>query len=201
MARGVLLIICGPSGVGKTSICDGLLARRKSLGLSISYTTRERRGEEVDGRDYHFVDEDRFLQMRRDNCFAEWAEVHGNFYGTSRAVIEKAWAEGRDLLFDIDYQGARQLKEHIPTATAILVSPPDLSTLEERLRGRGTDTEEVIQRRLQAARDELAQHELFDYIVENRHLDEAIDVVEAIYVAARHAHHLHADKIEQMLDR
>lgn len=200
MAKGALLIVCGPSGVGKTSLCDALLDRRPQLTLSISYTTRERRGEETSGENYHFVDEEEFQRMRDEEKFAEWAEVHGNYYGTPVSVIEKAWESGRDVLFDIDYQGARQLTSRYPDATAVLVAPPDLKTLAERLHGRGTDTEEVIESRLQAARHELSQYPLFDYVIENGEFDEAIDVLESIYVAARHTRQLKMEWVEGLLE-
>lgn len=201
MAKGVLLILCGPSGVGKTSLSNALLESRKPLSLSVSYTTRKRRGREVDGVNYQFVDEGEFLTMREADKFAEWAEVHGNYYGTTRETIERAWREGRDLLFDIDYQGARQLKEVYPEATAVLVAPPDLKTLEERLRGRGTDSEEVIQRRLSAACHELKQYALFDYIVENKEFQKAQQVLQAIYDAARHSRSVKRRWLEALLAR
>ncbi len=201
MAQGVLLIVCGPSGVGKTSLCDNLLKRRPRLTLSVSYTTRERRGEEEDGVDYHFVDEDQFQAMREAGEFAESAEVHGNWYGTSMSVIEAAWQRGRDLLFDIDYQGARQLKERVPTANAVLIAPPDLITLEERLHGRATDSDEVIEERLSAARHELAQYELFDHIVENDDFDRAAGVLDSIYVATRHERHIQARWLDEILQQ
>lgn len=199
MAEGVLLIVSGPSGVGKTSLGHGVLDRRDSLSLSISYTTRAARGDEVDGEDYHFVDQKTFDRMRRREAFAEWAEVHGHCYGTTNETIERAWSDSRDLLFDIDYQGARQLKEQYPEATAVLVAPPDLETLEHRLRGRATDSEEVIERRLEAACKELSQYELFDYVVVNDELEEAIDVLDSIYEAARHTQGLKARWLQQLL--
>lgn len=199
MASGVLLILCGPSGVGKTSLGRALLDSCQKLTLSVSYTTRPRRGGEVDGEDYHFVDEEKFVEMRRSDAFAEWAEVHGNFYGTPISAIENAWAAGKDVLFDIDYQGARQLKERFPDAAAVLVVPPDMETLETRLRGRGTDSQAVIEKRLANARHELEQYELFDYIVENGEFDEAVESLQAIYRAAQNARHLRVDWLRRML--
>lgn len=200
MAQGVLLIVCGPSGVGKTSLCDALLGDRARLMMSVSYTTRARRGEEVDGEAYHFVSKEEFLEMRSAGVFAEWAEVHGNFYGTSREVIHAAWSNGKDLLFDIDYQGARQLRAAYPESTAVLVGPPDMETLEERLRGRGTDDEEVIRRRLAAARHELSQYELFDYVVENGSFRHALAGLRSIYDAASFALHLKRDWVKELLE-
>ncbi len=199
MDRGVLLIVCGPSGVGKTSLGQRLLSANEELTLSVSYTTRPRRGQEVDGQAYHFVDEERFKEMRDREAFAEWAEVHGNFYGTPTAAIEEAWRDGLDVLFDIDYQGAKQLKDRYPEATAVLVTPPDMKTLASRLRGRGTDSEEVIQARLAKARHELAQYELFDFIVENGEFERAVQVMQSIYTAARHARHVRAEWLEELL--
>lgn len=199
MANGVLLILCGPSGVGKTSLGKELLAANEQLTLSVSYTTRVRRGQEVDGQAYHFVDQATFEELRDREAFAEWAEVHGNYYGTSAQAIEEAWAKGQDVLFDIDYQGARQLKERFPQSAAVLVAPPDMATLERRLRGRGTDSDEVIAGRLAKARHELAQYELFDYIVENGDFEKAVAVMQSVYTAARHARPLRSPWIESLL--
>lgn len=187
MTQGVLMILCGPSGVGKTSLGKALLSDSPRLTMSVSYTTRERRGNEVDGEAYHFVSREQFWAMREQGAFAEWAEVHGNYYGTSRKVVEDAWKGGRDLLFDIDYQGARQLKEAYPDSVAVLVAPPDMEVLAKRLRGRGTDSEAVIQARLGAARHELEQFELFDFIVENGSFRKAHQELLAIYRAAQNA--------------
>lgn len=199
MAKGVLLIVCGPSGVGKTSLCDALLQARSQLTLSVSYTTRDRREGEVDGESYHFVDHQQFERMREAGEFAEWAEVHGNYYGTPISAVEQAWDSGQDVLFDIDYQGARQLRERYPDATAVLVAPPDMETLARRLTGRGTDSDEVIEQRLQAARHELAQYPLFDYVVENGEFDEAVETLEAIYVASRHARQLKMEWVKGLI--
>lgn len=199
MQQGVLLIVCGPSGVGKSSLCDALLERKPRLCVSTSYTTRAPRGTEQDGVEYHFVSVETFLAMRDARQFAEWAEVHGNYYGTAVEVIHDAWERDQDLLFDIDYQGARQLKERFPDACAVLVIPPDMQTLEQRLRHRATDTDEVIARRMAAARHEIAQYELFDFVLENRDFARAVTVLESIYEASRHRRSRMVARVEAIL--
>ncbi len=200
MKKGVLFIVCGPSGVGKTSLSRRLLESRPRLTMSVSYTTRAAREGEVDGVDYHFVDEPTFLEMRDSEQFAEWARVHGNFYGTPVDGILDAWRDDRHVLFDIDYQGARQLKERFPEeARGVLVIPPDMKTLAARLRGRGTDAEDTIARRLKAARHELAQFELYDYIIENDDFDRALDQLEAIHDACTHMMVLKRNRMMELL--
>lgn len=198
--RGVLLIVCGPSGVGKTTMCHRLLERHEPLRFSISYTTRPPRGDEEEGVDYHFVDDEEFDRMREAGEFAEWADVHGHRYGTARSTIESAWEHGADLLFDIDYQGARQLKSTYDHAEAVFVIPPSMEELRERLSGRGTESSESFQRRLDQATQELRQYELFDYLVTNDALAEAVDVLDAIYEAARRARPLQASRVRRLLE-
>lgn len=160
--NGVLLILCGPSGVGKTTLAHHLISVDPRLEFSISYTTRPPRKGEVDGVDYHFRSVQEFEQMRAAGAFAEWAEVHGNFYGTAVRTIEDAWARGHGVIFDIDYQGALQLRERFGRfANVVLVLPPSMDDLEDRLRVRATDSAEVIERRLRVAREEIAQLETF----------------------------------------
>lgn len=184
MKKGVLFIVCGPSGVGKTTLSRRLLAAHPRLTLSVSYTTRAPRSYEEDGVDYRFVDEDEFLRMRDADKFAEWARVHGNYYGTPVSEILDAWQADQDVLFDIDYQGASQLQERFSGDTrSVLIIPPSMQALAERLRGRGTDSSEVIAGRLEAARHELAQFELYDFIVENDDFDRALERLIAIYEA------------------
>ena len=167
-----LLIVCGPSGVGKSTLVRHVLQQRPQAGLSVSCTTRAPRGQERDGVDYHFVAAARFDELIAAGAFAEWAQVHGNRYGTTHEAIEKG-SEGGFLLFDIDYQGANQLKAAYPEAWSVLVVPPSFAELERRLRGRGTDSPEVIERRLANAAHELAQVESFDFVVQNEDLEEA----------------------------
>lgn len=200
MEQGVLFIVCGPSGVGKTSLCEGLLERRPKLTVSTSYTTRAPRGGEEDGVAYHFVDVATFEAKREAGHFAEWALVHGNYYGTAVDVIHDAWAQGKDVLFDIDYQGAAQLRERFPHACTVLLMPPDMATLEARLCNRATDSAEVIANRLDAARHELGQYKSFEYIVENNELERALEALLAIYDASQHRQYRLAGRLQAMLE-
>jgi len=199
-SEGLLFIVCGPSGVGKTTLCEQLLKKRPRLTLSVSYTTRAPRGDEKPGGAYHFIGEDEFQEMIDQELFAEWARVHGHSYGTSVAVIEEAWAGGRDVLFDIDYQGAGQLRARFGKRTvSTLVVPPSMEILERRLRSRGTDEEEVVVRRLQAARHELSQFPMFDFLIVNDDLDRAQHAVFSIYDASRQMRLLYEEKMRDLL--
>jgi guanylate kinase len=185
LRRGILFIISAPSGAGKTTLSRQILERVPDLRLSISYTTRAPRAGEVEGRDYHFVSADDFLRLRAGGAFAEWAEVHGSLYGTARAPLAEAFNHGHDLLLDIDVQGARQIKASYAEAVSIFVLPPSWQELEGRLRGRATDGEEAIGRRLQRAREEA--HELFsyDYWLVNDKVEGAAAVLQGIIMAER----------------
>lgn len=186
--RGILVIISSPSGAGKTTLSRRLLAEfPEQLSFSVSYTTRQPRANERDGVDYHFVDTARFEQMVADNAFAEWAEVHGNRYGTSRQAVERALVSGTDVVFDVDYQGGRSLSDKWPRdSLKIFILPPDLQTLESRLRRRATDSEDVIQRRLRKAIEELGHHSDYAHLVVNDDLDRAYDTLRAIYLVRRY---------------
>jgi guanylate kinase len=198
--EGLLFIVCGPSGVGKTTLCRELLEQRPRLSLSISYTTRSPRGDEKDGVAYHFVNESRFQEMIDQELFAEWARVHGHSYGTSVEVIEDAWSKGRDILFDIDYQGAGQLRARFgKRAVLTLVVPPSMEILEKRLRGRGTDSAEVVDRRLQAARHELSQFPMFDYVIVNDDLAHAQAMIFSIYDSSRHMRLIWEERMRSLL--
>jgi guanylate kinase len=196
---GVLLSLCGPSGVGKSSLCARLLGEFPRLAMSVSYTTRAPRGAEQDGVHYHFVTRGRFEEMAALGAFAERAEVHGNLYGTARATIEGAWASDRDVLFDIDYQGAQQLRAAYPHARAVLLLPPSMEVLEARLRGRGTDAPEVIERRLRKAKHELEQWESFDFALVNGDLEVAYGQLRAVYLALRQQVHVMRPEVEALL--
>lgn len=193
---GTLFIVTAPSGAGKTTLVKGLLEADRSVQLSISYTTREPRAGEQDGREYHFVDVARFRALRDAGEFLEWAEVHGNYYGTSKAWLRGELDAGRDTLLEIDWQGAHQVRKVFPEAVGIFILPPSMEELERRLRGRGTDSEEVIVRRLLAARGEMRHVAEFDYVIINNELPDALGDLVAVVRAARlrypnqHARHL-----------
>ncbi|MFO1321134.1 MAG: guanylate kinase [Burkholderiales bacterium] len=182
---GTLFIVSAPSGAGKTSLVRALLAADSAVRLSISFTTRSMRPGEADGRDYHFVARDTFETMRARGDFLESAEVHGNLYGTSRPWIEAAMKGGSDLLLEIDWQGALQVKRLLPMAVGIFVLPPSLEALSERLSHRATDSPEVIERRLRAARAEIAHVEEFDYVIINNDFDAAARDLIAVVRAER----------------
>lgn len=171
---GMLLVVSAPSGAGKTSLVRALLKNDPAIRLSVSYTTRPPRPGETDGRDYHFVDVPTFRQMLEAGEFLEHAEVYGNFYGTSRGKIADELATGRDVLLEIDWQGARQVKTHFPAARSVFILPPSLSTLRTRLRGRGQDSEAVIEKRLAAAAEDVSHAPEFDYIIVNDDFDQAL---------------------------
>lgn len=184
--RGLLLVISSPSGAGKTTLCGRLRAEFPALEFSISYTTRPPRGSERHGVDYYFVDTARFAEMIARDEFAESALVHGNSYGTSAARVQTAIGDGHDLLFDVDFQGARQLRARFPEDVVLVyVLPPSLGELERRLRSRATDAPEVIERRLRVARDELEHYQEYDYVIVNDDLERAYDALRAVYVAER----------------
>lgn len=176
-------MISAPSGAGKTSICRQILQTLPGLHQSISYTTRPMRDGERDGADYHFVTNDVFQQMVTDGAFAEWAEVHGNCYGTARASLEKAAAEGADILLDIDFQGAEQLRYSGLDAVFIFILPPGMDELRRRLDTRNTDDDRVIEQRMQNAAGEIAEAVKFDYLVVNDVLERAADTILAIIKA------------------
>ena len=186
MNRGNLFVISAPSGAGKSTILKKLLTRVPNLAFSVSHTTRAPRPGENNGREYHFIDRPTFKGMCTDQAFLEWAEVHGNFYGTSREGIEAQQARGIDVFLDIDVQGARQLREQqLPGAIFLFIAPPSWTELERRLRGRGTDPEETVQLRLNNARREMEDADLYDYLVINDRLDEAVEVLRAVIIAER----------------
>jgi guanylate kinase len=182
---GLLFIVSAPSGAGKTTLVRRLLASMPDIALSISCTTRAPRPNEVDGRDYHFIDVARFQAMIEAGDFLEWAQVHGNFYGTSRRWIEKEREKGRDVLLEIDWQGAAQVKKRFPDAIGVFILPPSLDALAARLDARASDSAEVIARRLAVAREEMRHVEDFGYAIINADLETAQRQFESVVEAVR----------------
>lgn len=186
-SRGLLLVVSSPSGAGKTTLCDRLRTEFDSLDFSVSYTTRPPRPGESDGVEYHFADPSTFQEMIARDDFAEYAMVHGHMYGTSATLVSQALEAGRNLLFDIDYQGGRQLRHKFPDdVVLVFILPPSIAELERRLRSRGTDSDEVIRRRVRVAREELRHYAEYDYLIMNDDLDRAYDALRAVYLAQLH---------------
>jgi guanylate kinase len=179
-SRSRLFVIAAPSGAGKTTLVKALTARNPELRFSISYTTRAQRRNEVDGSDYIFVDKAEFDRLRAADALLESAEVFDNFYGTSREQVERHLAAGHHVILEIDWQGARQVREAKPDCITVFILPPTREELERRLRSRGTDTEAVIERRLRDALSDMSHWEEFDYVIFNDDLDEAVADLEAV---------------------
>lgn len=184
-AAGRLFVVAAPSGAGKTTLTRMLLAADPSIRLSVSCTTRAPRAGEVDGQAYHFIDRARFEAMKAAGDFLEWAQVHGNFYGTSKPWIDAQRAAGHDVLLEIDWQGARQVRERFPDVVGIFILPPSMDELRRRLVGRGTDSEDVIARRLAAAQGEMAHVGDFGHVIINDDLSRALAELQAVVTAAR----------------
>lgn len=182
---GILYIVSAPSGAGKTSLVKALLKANSGIRLSVSYTTRPPRPGETEGRDYHFVDAEQFKTMLANHEFLESAEVYGNYYGTSRAGIERDLAAGRDILLEIDWQGAAQVQQHFANAVSIFILPPSFNALRTRLTSRGQDSPQVIEQRLAAAAEDVSHAEGFDYIIVNDDFDEALLDLAAIARSVR----------------
>lgn len=183
--EGVIFILSAPSGAGKTTLINGLTAIFPDVTLSVSYTTRSRRSGEVSGRDYHFVAEKKFTEMQTQGDFAEWANVHGFLYGTLRWPLEQNIRRGRDVLLDIDVQGARKVKKQYHHAVSIFLLPPSWQELGKRLALRGTDRRESIRQRLENARREIGEIMRYDYLVVNREIKEALESLKSIVIAER----------------
>ena len=180
MPQGRLYVIAAPSGAGKTTLVKALMQREPRIQFSVSYTTRKPRLNEIPGRDYHFVSAERFQEMIANNEFLEHARVFDNCYGTGVRTVEEALSNGEQLLLEIDWQGARQVRARLPDACSIFILPPSREALELRLKGRSTDSDEVIQRRLQDAAADLGHWTEFDYVVINDRFEQAIEDLQAI---------------------
>lgn len=183
--RGNIFVVSAPSGGGKTSLVNGLLEQVDNLKLSISYTTREKRAGEEHEKNYYFVDENEFTSMIAADKFLEHALVFGNYYGTAKQKVVEALEQGLDVVLEIDWQGAKQIKDNFPGALLIFVLPPGLDTLRERLENRGSDDAPTIQRRLDDATHEMSQYKLFDYLVVNDNFEQALTQIITIVEATR----------------
>lgn len=185
MSRGNVYVVTAPSGAGKTTLVRALLASDHQVQLSVSYTTRAPRTGELHGKDYHFVTREEFERMINACALLEHAEVFGNYYGTSQNWIESMLAQGQDILLEIDWQGAQQVRRLLPSAIGIFILPPSLTALEARLHGRGKDSEEIISRRLSAAKEEISHVDEFEYVIINDHFEEALRDMVSIIRAER----------------
>lgn len=183
MPSGVLYIISAPSGAGKTTLCNELTARMPGLAHSISHTTRKPRPGEADGVHYYFVDEAKFESMVKSGGFVEWAKVHGNLYGTSKAELDRLLGEGKDVILDIDTQGAMQIREAGASGVFVFILPPSMQELETRLRGRDSDDDAEIKKRLDRAIDEIKDYHRYDYMIVNDVFEDALDKLRAIIVS------------------
>ena len=184
-AKGTLFIVSAPSGAGKTSLVKALIASLDNVVVSVSHTTRPSRPGEVDGVNYHFVDEETFLKLRSEDGFFEWAEVFGNLYGTAKAGIDDQLARGIDVILEIDWQGARQIREQRDDAVSLFILPPSTATLRQRLTTRGQDNDEVIEKRMLAAKAELAHYNEADFLILNDVFERALEDLQSVVRACR----------------
>ncbi|KUG29244.1 guanylate kinase [hydrocarbon metagenome] len=196
---GLLFVVCAPSGAGKSTLLAALCREFPELSFSVSATTRAPRPGEVDGRDYHFMSVEEFSRLRDTGHFAEWAKVHGNFYGTPMRPVVDQLASGKDVLFDIDVAGADQLRQVFSDGAYVFILPPSRDELARRLSGRGTETPETLARRLANAAGEIAQAARFDYLVVNDDLETALDRLRAVYLAERSRTRLMPGLVEELL--
>jgi guanylate kinase len=195
-----VFIISAPSGSGKSTLVGKLMERVANLRFSVSYTTRAPRGNESEGKEYYFVSREQFEARIQRGEFLEWADVFGNYYGTHRGELDRATAEGVDLILDIDVKGARQLKERIPGAVSIFILPPSRQVLEQRLRARSQDSEPVIKRRLREAAEEIRNYSQYDYVLVNREVQASVDNLVAIVSANRSRRHWMEQQIRPILE-
>lgn len=184
-ARGILFVVSAPSGAGKTSLVKALLECDEDLSLSVSYTTRAPRPGEKDGEHYHFVDKARFEAMVAEDAFIEYARVFDNAYGTAESALREVLDAGRDLLLEIDWQGAQQVRTRFPEAVTVFIVPPSVQELERRLRGRGQDSDAVIAARMASARDELSHYGEYDYLIVNQVFETALAELQSVVAAER----------------
>jgi guanylate kinase len=198
--KGSLFVVSAPSGSGKTTLVRRLLSSIDGMRFSVSYTTRPLRGSERDGVDYHFVSESEFRRRIAAGEFLEWAEVHGNLYGTSKSETDRIRAAGEDVLLDVDVQGADQVRKAEPEAVTMFVMPPSFRVLEERLRGRRQDSPEVIEVRLEEARKEIGRYRDYHYVLVNDSVDQTAELLRAIVLAERSRPHLLEERLRPILE-
>jgi guanylate kinase len=199
VTEGTLFIVAAPSGAGKSTLVNALLEREPDISLSISHTTRPPRPGEQYGRHYYFVERAEFEREVAEGIFLEHAEVHGNFYGTSRTTVQDLLRQGRDVLLEIDWQGAAQIRKAKPDCVSVFILPPSREELERRLRGRGSDSEDVIERRLRNSRGEIAHAHEFDYIIVNDRFEDALQTLQAIVRAVRQRSALQCHRHEALI--
>lgn len=199
MSKGNIFVISAASGTGKTTLVSRLVQQHPNVRVSVSHTTRPPRAGEVNGQHYHFVSEEEFVRLAGEGAFLEHAQVFGNYYGTSYESVQSMCEQGYDVILEIDVQGAQQVRKALPEALSIFILPPSLAVLEQRLRQRQTDSEEVIARRLSEAVDEIQQALMFDYVVSNRSLQQAEEELWCIFQAARLLKRNHVASIEKVL--
>ncbi|MCK4865768.1 MAG: guanylate kinase [Gammaproteobacteria bacterium] len=196
---GTLFVISAPSGAGKTSLVKALLEQTKNIGVSVSHTTRAMREGEQDGIDYNFIDKEAFVSMVGQSAFLEHAQVFDNFYGTAIANIEDKLSQGEDVILEIDWQGAAQVRKQLPYAVNIFILPPSQAALEERLRGRGQDSDEIIQRRMRDAKSETSHYSEYDYLVVNDDFDKALIELKSIVLARRYRYEAQTQRLAPLL--
>ena len=199
MVTGTLFIVSAPSGAGKTSLLKALVETEDKIKVSVSHTTRPKRPGEVDGVDYHFVDPDTFRDLIGEAAFLEHAEVFGNYYGTSEAAIRDLLASGTDVILEIDWQGARQVRKRFDDAVSIFILPPTPQALLQRLQGRGQDSDDVIQRRMSEAKDEMSHYPEYDYIIVNDQFDVALGELRAVVSAQRFRQAVQSERLAERL--
>ena len=199
MSKGNIFVISAASGTGKTTLVSRLVQQHPNVRVSVSHTTRPPRAGEVNGQHYHFVSEEEFVRLAGEGALLEHAQVFGNYYGTSYESVQSMCEQGYDVILEIDVQGAQQVRKALPEALSIFILPPSLAVLEQRLRQRQTDSEEVIARRLSEAVDEIQQALTFDYVVSNRSLQQAEEELWCIFQAARLLKRNHVASIEKVL--
>lgn len=201
---GTLYIFSAPSGAGKTSLVKALLERTNNIKVSVSHTTRASREGEIDGKDYNFVSQDTFKDLINQSAFLEHAQVFDNFYGTSQAWVEQELKEGQDVILEIDWQGAKQIRQQMPETTSVFILPPSHDELLRRLTGRGTDSEEIIQKRMKDAEKEISHYGEFDYLIINDDFDIALQELQSIVLARRQLtpfqSEIHQDLLRNLLN-